>query len=453
MLVKTRLAKSLCALGTAALPVALYAFSSGPPIKRSGVPADGGLVCTACHVSEGPANSDPRGRFTIQAGPYTPGVKQTITVALVHPTALRWGFQLTARLASDESKQAGTFTVNPAIRVRCDPDGRNAPCDGALEFVEHTVGSTRAGQAQWNTWTIEWTPPATEVGDVVFYAAGNAANNNNANTGDHIYSTKVRVYSSTGCRLTGTPAVSGVLNAASFDPSMSVNTLVSIFGSGFAPAGTERSAHSEDLVNYSAYPKQLNCVAVEIDGQRAPITYVRPNQINAQVPTLNDLGQGNVQVILNPGQPNEIRMPASRSTPLQLYSPAFFTFDGRSVSATDPAGKLVANPAVLASGTPAHPGDVVVLYGTGFGVTNPVYQAGELVPSLAALRDPFQVIIGGVTLAPADVLYAGLAPASISGLYQFNVRIPPSVGDGDIPVSITLGSYKTQAGATIPVKR
>jgi uncharacterized protein (TIGR03437 family) len=53
----------------------------------------------------------------------------------------------------------------------------------------------------------------------------------------------------------------------------------------------------------------------------------------------------------------------------------------------------------------------------------------------------------------ADVLYAGLAPASISGLYQFNVRIPPSVGDGDIPVSITLGSYKTQAGATIAVKR
>ena len=83
MLVKARLAKSLCALGTAALPVVLYAFAEGPPIKRSGVPADGGLVCTACHVSEGPANSDPRGRFTIQTGPYTPGVKQTITVALV----------------------------------------------------------------------------------------------------------------------------------------------------------------------------------------------------------------------------------------------------------------------------------------------------------------------------------------------------------------------------------
>ena len=60
--------------------------------------------------------------------------------------------------------------------------------------------------------------------------------------------------------------------------------------------------------------------------------------------------------------------------------------------------------------------------------------------------------IGSVTLASSDIQYAGLSPGSISGLYQFNVRIPSGAGTGDVPVTITIGGQQTQSGATIPIQ-
>ena len=105
------------------------------------------------------------------------------------------------------------------------------------------------------------------------------------------------------------------------------------------------------------------------------------------------------------------------------------------------------------SGRPAKPGEVVSLYGTGFGATNPSVPAGQLASGVASITTPITVAIGGATLSSSDVLYAGLSPGSISGLYQFNVRIPASASDGDLPVIITIGGVQTQTGATIPVQR
>src|ERR1700716_3580591 len=109
-----------CAIA-ALLPATLAAFSTGPPPRRTGAMVDGGLNCTACHQTFAPANSDPRGSVTIAASGYVPGQKQTVKVTVAHPEAQRFGFQLTARRVSDETKEAGTFTVVPdTIRVRCD---------------------------------------------------------------------------------------------------------------------------------------------------------------------------------------------------------------------------------------------------------------------------------------------------------------------------------------------
>jgi uncharacterized protein (TIGR03437 family) len=228
--------------------------------------------------------------------------------------------------------------------------------------------------------------------------------------------------------------------------------MMTIFGFGFAPGGQDRVAAPEDFVDGN-YPKQLDCVAVEVAGTRAPITFVRQSQINAQVPSINDLGPVEVRVILNPGTPNEIRSEPWRATPMQLYAPAFFTYGPGSIAATDTAGNTLADPAVVPGGKTASPGDVVVLYGTGFSVTRPFYASGEMPADQAGLRDRYTITIGGVSLRPEDILYAGLVPKAISGLYQFNVRVPASVGDGNVPVSIHMGSYETQKGLSIPVKR
>jgi len=178
--------RSLAALAALALPVSLLANAGGPPIMRTGAPADGGLNCTVCHSSLGPANSDPRGRVTIEAEPYRPGVKQILKVIVEHPDMIRWGFQLTARLVRDERQKAGTFTQTSTVRVRCSGGAPDGNCGNNLEFAVHNASSTQLNTPNRGMWEIEWTPPAANEGDVIFYAAGNASNGNNINVGDRI---------------------------------------------------------------------------------------------------------------------------------------------------------------------------------------------------------------------------------------------------------------------------
>jgi uncharacterized protein (TIGR03437 family) len=134
------------------------------------------------------------------------------------------------------------------------------------------------------------------------------------------------------------------------------------------------------------------------------------------------------------------------------YSPAFFTLNGRSIAGynTTSGNALLADPSVMPGGVPAKSGDTIVLYGTGFGVTEPVYLAGEF--SSAPLRDPITVTIGGITLSAADVLFAGQSPDA-PGVTQFNLRVPLTALDGDVPVGIRIGSASTQPGTTVPVRR
>src|SRR5712692_6128402 len=276
--------KSLVCLLVGITPLALYGFSTGPPIMRTGAAVDGGVTCAVCHTSFGPANSDPLGKVTIRTDPYKPGVKQIVKVTVEHPEGLRWGFQLTARLASDETKQAGTFDPGDSFRVRCTPAGADGPCSGALEFISHTrnanFDSTAPGTPLGHTFEVSWTPPATDAGNIVFYAAGNAANNNGNNQGDRIYTTSLRI--GVACALTGRPAISanGVVNAASFRPGMSVNSMISIFGTGLAAPGTMRAAAAGDF-DSGNFPKQLACVSVQVVGRDAPVTFVSETQINA----------------------------------------------------------------------------------------------------------------------------------------------------------------------------
>jgi uncharacterized protein (TIGR03437 family) len=439
----------LIAAHSAALVSIVLAELTGPLPRRTGAQIDGGLDCTDCHQTFRPANVDTRGRVFVEAIDYTPAVKQNIRVVVEHPDAIRWGFQLTARLASDESRQAGTFAPNGAIRVLCD-SGRDAPCNGGIEFASHRLASTFGGQRNRAEWEIEWTPPLVEAGDVIFHVAGNAANGNGLNTGDRIYTSFLRV-DQLACNSTVRPVLRSVNNAGSFERTLSFNSLVSLFGTGFQSPGVVREAGRPEIID-GKFPSQLVCVAVEIDGQMAPLTYVRPDQINAQVPTTVSLGPVSVRVIVNPGRPNELRSDAGQIV-VSEYSPSLFTFNGTSAAAVFAGGGTpVAQPAVHPAGRPARGGDLISLFGTGFGATEPVFRAGEIPAIGARLRDQITVTIGGVQLPPEDVSYAGTAPGAISGLYQFNVRVPLGLTAGDVPVEIRIGGMATQHGLTIPVQ-
>ena len=135
-------------------------------------------------------------------------------------------------------------------------------------------------------------------------------------------------------------------------------------------------------------------------------------------------------------------------------APAFFTYGGTSyaVASRYPDYTAVGNPAVVPGTTPAKPGDILMLWGTGFGATNPPTAPGVVVsgtPPLAALP---AVTVGGVA---ATVLGAALSDGTV-GLYQVNIQVPqlttgtyPNVPIGPVSLQASINGQQTQVGALL----
>src|SRR5258705_150305 len=162
------------------------AFSSGPPAGYTGAPGEEPEACAECHV---PADAG-TGHISITAPQiYVPGQTYPITVTHTNPdpSRIRWGFELTVLDTSDQT--AGKLqTLDGLTQVL-----NNAGPGGARQYIEHTAAGTFIGQQNTASWTFNWTAPATDIGVVTFYAAGNQANNDGNTSGDYIYKTFVSV--------------------------------------------------------------------------------------------------------------------------------------------------------------------------------------------------------------------------------------------------------------------
>ncbi|MBN9656680.1 MAG: hypothetical protein J0H49_00800 [Acidobacteria bacterium] len=172
---------------SAMLGASLWAEVNGAPAFTTNAPGDG--ICTDCHG--GSINSG-AGKLTVSmvdASAWTPGQQVRLQVTLADPQARRWGFNITARLASDPNAPAGTLAVSDTANTKLNNGG------GGIQFVTHTSAGTRLGTTGSSTWEFLWTPPDNaSAGAVTFYAAGNAANGNNQpDTGDKIYTTTLAV--------------------------------------------------------------------------------------------------------------------------------------------------------------------------------------------------------------------------------------------------------------------
>jgi uncharacterized protein (TIGR03437 family) len=97
------------------------------------------------------------------------------------------------------------------------------------------------------------------------------------------------------------------------------------------------------------------------------------------------------------------------------------------------------------STVPAKAGNVILLYGTGFGPTNPTTDFGQIINGAPPTANTVTATIGGV---PATVQFAGLVT---SGEYQFNILVP-SVPSGDNLVVLKVSGVSTQANAYLFVQ-
>jgi uncharacterized protein (TIGR03437 family) len=227
------------------------------------------------------------------------------------------------------------------------------------------------------------------------------------------------------------PAISagGVVNGGSFAAGIAPLGWVSIFGQNLALA--TRAVTSSDLVDGSL-PASLGGVAVQINNKPAFLHYVSPTQINVQAPA--ETATGPVQVtVTNAGGASD-----AVSANLQALAPSFFVAQNY-VAAVRSDGVLVT------AAQPARPGDVLQLYGTGFGPTQPAVAAGLVFQGSYPLPAMPAISIGGV---PAQVSYAGMVAA---GLYQFNVTVP-SLASGDHAVVAELSGSRTQSGVLLRVQ-
>jgi uncharacterized protein (TIGR03437 family) len=256
-------------------------------------------------------------------------------------------------------------------------------------------------------------------------------------------------------------ASSGIVGAGLSTPlvnALSPNGLAIVFGSGFAPAGTLSVAGSGNLLN-GGISTELDGVCVLVGSTKAPILAVTPAQVNFQVPQGLASGTVSVQVVTGCGSANEKRSDPQTVT-ARNASPEFFYFV-QATSGQNPiaavnasTGVFVGSPGLLTGGTfaPAKPGDVLTLYATGLGLTNPSFAAGQLPGTASSIAGDIQVTIGSTALAKTDVLYAGVTP-SAAGLYQVNIHLPLSISNGDQPVQITINGIPSPSGGYITVKQ
>lgn len=429
----------------AVIPALVYAYQFGPDPRKTGAPGDSTCAQAGCHgggkvnVGGGKVEvSFPNGLT------YTPGVTQRLTVTITDSQAKVYGFQLTARLDSKPaSGQAGDLSPLPgdSVFVLCD-DGsvkgsKSCPAQFPVQFIEHNA------PRRTNTFTFDWTPPATDQGSISIYVAGNGANGNQqADPGDHIYMASYTLTPASGNQQKPAIAVqNGVVNAASFQAGIASGAWMTIFGANLA--STTRIWGNGDF-NGNLLPTQLDGVSVNIDGKPAAIYFISPGQINVQVPADDSVGPVQVQVITPQGTSD----PATAQ--LQKFAPGFFLVSGTQyVAAVHQDGTYVGKPNLIPGGNfrPAQPGETILLYGTGFGATNPLVPTGQIFSGAAPLATAPTILIGG---AAANVAFAGLAGA---GLYQFNLTVPATAPDGDAAVAAQIGGQSTQPNIFVTIQK
>jgi uncharacterized protein (TIGR03437 family) len=231
---------------------------------------------------------------------------------------------------------------------------------------------------------------------------------------------------------TATVSIAAVTGGAPGVNEISGGSWVTIYGSNLA--STSRQWSTADFSG-TRLPASLDGVSVRIDGLPAAVYYVSAGQLNVQAPDDGASGPVEVRVTNSLGT-------ATATVALRTYAPSWFLLDASHIAAVHADGTIV-GPA-----RPARPGEIVSLFGTGFGPTTPTTGSGVLLSSAATLANPaqLQLRIGGQSAA---VQFAGLVGP---GLYQVNVTIP-AVADGDQPVTAAIGGAATPAGRAIAVQR
>ena len=223
----------------------------------------------------------------------------------------------------------------------------------------------------------------------------------------------------------------GAVNNGTFSPDdgLSQGDIVALFGQQFTSGAVQ-------LAGAVPLPNTLGTTQVLFNGQPVPLYYLSSGQIDFEIPSDAPTGTATLQVVNNGQKGNII------SLDILQRAPVIDTGGGTYAVAQNAQGAPTGIP-----GSPAHAGDVVVVYMFGLGPTSPSVPSGTAAPSapgLANVNAPVNVCFGSLNPfgPPANCVaaqFAGLTPGLVA-LYQVNFQIPQNVSAGNsVPFFVTAG--------------
>jgi uncharacterized protein (TIGR03437 family) len=242
------------------------------------------------------------------------------------------------------------------------------------------------------------------------------------------------------------PVIRGIGNAANQTATVAPGALVVIYGQNLGP---------ETLVAFDPLlprvPRTLGGVAVELQGEAAPILYAWKDQVCIAIPYALEVNRPYMIQLINAGQRSSL-WPIF----LTAAAPGIFTASG---TGAGPAAAYAYDEEkkeyfLVSETAPAFRGGYAILFATGEGL--PVLPPTALPPDgviateASSPSSPVTVTVGGV---PAEVTYAGASPGLILGILQINIRIPPSVTPGKaVPLTLRIRGQTSPAGPTLNIK-
>lgn len=248
-----------------------------------------------------------------------------------------------------------------------------------------------------------------------------------------------------------TPLMGPSISPGGIVPLYSTSTVIqpgefiSIYGQNLA---------SSSVVWKGDFPTSLGGTTVSIDGKPAYLIYVSSTLIDLQVP--DDAARGTVSVSVTTSvgtgtstvqmadlSPSFLVQDSKHVTGIILRLNGSGAYGGGTYDILGPTGSSLGYSTVAAKA-----GDIVELFGVGFGPTTPTVPAGQVLSTNtpAVTTNTVQLSIGGKSVPPS---FAGLTE---EGLYQLNVTIPPGLGTGDVALAATVGTAQTQPDVVISLQ-
>jgi uncharacterized protein (TIGR03437 family) len=338
---------------------------------------------------------------------------------------------------------AYTLTVNSPLTI----SGPATLPVGTVGTAYTSTTVTATGGSGVYTWSATGLPTGMAIGNTTGAITGTPAGSAGGTytvvvtVTDSSSNSAAKTYTLTINSLSNVPTITGVSANTEGQSMIAPNTWVSIYGTNFTTTGfTDTWTHLLTTPTTNL-PTTLDGVMVNIGGQNAYVEFISATLINVLTPNIG-FGSMQVTVTTSAGTSNAVTVTSQQDVP------GLFTWPNNQPVATHAANYSdAAAPGTFAGVTtvPAAPGETIVLWGSGFGTTNPAFPYGVAIPSTATYQTTANV---SATLngAPVTVYQnAAFLSAGSAGLFTIGVTLPTPLANGSYPLIVTINGIPSPA--------